>query len=89
LNFPADVLVKAKLTKEIYDCFNIKPRQAFKGKTDYLLLFENENEIKALVPRLNAISGMDCRGIIVTARGENVDFVSRFFGPNLGLMKIL
>ena len=28
---------------------------------------------------------MDCRGVIVTAPGKDVDFVSRFFGPQSGV----
>jgi PhzF family phenazine biosynthesis protein len=85
LNFPSDVPVETEMTDEIRKCFNIEPKQVFKGKTDYLLVFDNENEIKTITPRLDIISGVDCRGIIVTARGKDVDFVSRFFGPQSGV----
>lgn len=85
LNFPADVFEETEMTDKLRECFNIEPLKSFKGKTDYLLVYDNENEIKTIIPRLNIISEMDCRGIIVTARGKDVDFVSRFFGPQSGV----
>lgn len=85
LNFPTDVPAETEMTNEIRECFNILPRQVFKGKSDYLLVYDNENEIKTILPRLDIISEVNCRGIIVTARGKDVDFVSRFFGPQSGV----
>jgi PhzF family phenazine biosynthesis protein len=85
LNFPADITSEASENKTIGECFNIKPKQIFRGKTDYMLIFSTETEIKQLIPNLGQIKALDCRGVIVTAPGENVDFVSRFFGPQSGV----
>ncbi len=85
LNFPADFVEPAELTSAITECFNIRPKYAFRGRTDYMLVFENEEDIERLIPDLSRISKLDCRGVIVTARGNNVDFVSRFFGPQSGV----
>jgi PhzF family phenazine biosynthesis protein len=85
LNFPADVYEKIELSDELNDCFNIKPQSAFKGKTDYLLIFNEEEEIQNLIPEYDNISKLTARGVIVTAKGTNVDFVSRFFGPKVGI----
>ncbi|MDR2919466.1 MAG: PhzF family phenazine biosynthesis protein [Tannerella sp.] len=85
LNFPADTLQSIELTSEITNGFNIKPHLAFKGKTDYLLIYDNENEIRSLKPDLNIISKLDARGIIVSSKGEKNDFVSRFFAPRVGV----
>jgi PhzF family phenazine biosynthesis protein len=85
LNFPADVIVQAKQNIQIGDCFNIRPMHIFRGKTDYMLVFGSETDIKLLIPDLNKIKALDCRGVIVTAPGERVDFVSRFFGPQSGV----
>lgn len=85
LNFPVDKLHSIELTSEITDGFNIKPHSAFKGKTDYLLIYDNENEIRSLKPDLNIISKLDARGIIVSSEGEKTDFVSRFFAPQVGV----
>lgn len=85
LNFPADTVEEVSLTKELTDCFDIKPKHAFKGISDYMLVYENKNQIKTLQPNLSEISKLNCRGIIVTAKGDLVDFVSRFFAPQSGI----
>jgi predicted PhzF superfamily epimerase YddE/YHI9 len=38
-----------------------------------------------LQPNLSVIERLNARGLIVTAKGEQVDFVSRFFGPQCGV----
>lgn len=85
LNFPADHLTPVALSDELTACFNIQPRLAFRGKTDYMLVFDQEDEIKDLVPVFPSIAAIEARGIIVTAPGNAVDFVSRFFAPQSGV----
>jgi PhzF family phenazine biosynthesis protein len=87
LNFPSDIYDHIILTPELTDGFNIKPFEAYIGKTDYMLVFENENQIRDLRPDVQIISKLKCRGVIVTARGSNVDFVSRFFAPQSGIFE--
>ncbi len=85
LNFPTDILIPIELSEDLASCFDIRPQLALKGKTDYMLVFAREAEIKDLRPALDKIARLNCRGVIVTARGENVDFVSRFFAPQSGI----
>ena len=88
LDFPTDQVEIAELSPELIKCFNIRPTEAFKGKTDYMLVFHNEQEIKNLQPDLAVISSLKARGVIATAKGDEVDFVSRFFGPQSGVTHI-
>lgn len=85
LDFPADTFTQVALSGEITDCFNITPKLAFKAKTDYMLVFEQEQEINNIIPDFEAISKLKARGVIVTAKGDAVDFVSRFFAPQSGI----
>ena len=85
LNFPTDVFEPINLFNELTIGFDIKPIEALKGKTDYLLVFENENQIKNINPNFEKISKLKGRGVIVTSKGDNVDFVSRFFAPQSGI----
>ncbi|HJS01166.1 MAG TPA: PhzF family phenazine biosynthesis protein [Flavobacterium sp.] len=85
LNFPADTFEAIELTTQIAAAFNTKPQLAFKGKTDYMLLFNNEEEILNLQPDFEKLSKLEARGIIVTAKGNTTDFVSRFFAPQSGV----
>ena len=50
-----------------------------------LAVFKNEEEIIKIKPNFSALVNLPYNGIIATAPGENVDFVSRFFGPKLGI----
>jgi PhzF family phenazine biosynthesis protein len=85
LDFPTDVFSRVELSPEIISCFNIQPIEAFKGKTDYMIIFQNEEDIRNLQPDLIAIGKLKVRGVIVTAKGNQVDFVSRFFAPQSGI----
>lgn len=85
LNFPTDVFEKVALTKELTDGFDILPIEALRGKTDLVLVFNNESQIKNIKPNLPRIATLGGRGVIVTAKGDAVDFVSRFFAPQAGI----
>ncbi|MFD1141885.1 PhzF family phenazine biosynthesis protein [Larkinella insperata] len=64
----------------------IKPVEVLKGKTDYLIVFENEQQVLELKPDFREMATIPARGIIVTAPGsDSIDFVSRFFGPQSGI----
>lgn len=85
LNFPSDELTTVPMTEELTNCFDREPVLAFKGKTDYLLVFETEEDIREVKPHLEVISKLDARGLIISAKGNVVDFVSRFFAPQVGI----
>jgi PhzF family phenazine biosynthesis protein len=85
LNFPSDEIKETELTKALLGAFDIRPGLALKGRSDYMLVFEDEQEVKAARPDLRQIAGLDCRGLIITSKGDDVDFVSRFFAPQLGV----
>ncbi len=85
LNFPSDSVEPVELTSDLIAGFNLEPVEAYKGKTDFMLVFENESQVKELVPEIDLIAKIDARGIIVTAPGDTADFVSRFFAPQSGI----
>ena len=51
----------------------------------YLAVLEDESAVLGLAPDMAAILALDRRGVIVTAPGQECDFVSRFFAPALGI----
>ncbi len=85
LNFPTDPCKKAELPESLITAFNFQPKESFKGKTDYLLLFESQKQIEQLQADFFKLLNAGARGIIVTAPGKDVDFVSRFFAPAVGV----
>lgn len=85
LDLPADSAKKVDLASELADCFNIMPIEVFKGRSDYMLVYDDEQQILDLKPDSKEIAALDARGVIVTARGKDADFVSRFFAPQSGV----
>ncbi len=85
LDFPTDTLNKIQWFNEMNAGFNLIPLEGYKGKTDYLLVFENEDQIKNIQPNYPIIATWKVRGVIITAKGKQVDFVSRFFAPQSGV----
>ena len=62
-----------------------KVLEVYRGIDDFMVVVEGETEVKDLKPDFNEISKLDSRGLIVTAHGVDVDFVSRWFGPQTGV----
>lgn len=85
LDFPTDILQKIELNHDLTSPFKEMPIAAFKGKDDIMLVFEDEESIRKMKPRLDLISLIKSRGIIVTSASNKYDFVSRFFGPQSGI----
>ncbi|MGP8217556.1 MAG: PhzF family phenazine biosynthesis protein [Bacteroidia bacterium] len=85
LNFPTDEYERVKTPAELSIALNITTKECYKGRTDYMLIYENEDQIRQLKPNLTAMKLVDCRGVACTARGKTADFVTRFFAPRAGV----
>jgi PhzF family phenazine biosynthesis protein len=85
LDFPADFVHPIELNPVFTEAFGVQPIESFKGRTDYLLVFESEEIIRNMNPNFHLLKQTDARGIMVTAKGTTVDFVSRFFAPGVGI----
>jgi PhzF family phenazine biosynthesis protein len=85
LDFPCDTISQIEVEPIHSSGLSKAPSAVYKGKTDYLFVYDSEADIRALQPDFEALKIHPVRGIIVTAPGENVDFVSRFFGPACGV----
>ena len=85
LDFPTDTLKKCNLPDQIIESLDKEPVECLIGRSDYLLLYRNEADITGLRPDFRKLARADGRGIIVTAPGSDVDFVSRFFAPQSGI----
>ena len=96
LDFPIDVVQRANVQPPalMTSLGGEKPLAVFKGKTDYMVIYETQEQIEALTPDFREMSTVPARGIIVTAPArpsngfgetDDIDFVSRFFGPLTGI----
>ncbi|GGG39634.1 isomerase [Croceivirga lutea] len=85
LDFPTDETTILENKNEINEAIGLAPLVTIKGKTDYLLIYRSQKEIEAITPNFHLVNQLDCRGVIVSAPGEKVDFVSRFFAPQCSI----
>lgn len=85
MNFPAVEPEQAEGPFVLFQALGIaKTSEVFKSD-DYMVVLESEQKVGGLVPDFRMLNEVDARGIIVTAPGDEVDFVSRFFAPQAGI----
>lgn len=82
LNFPSRKPSVSDIPEIILDAFEIKPMEVLKDR-DYILVYEKEEMIRKIEPNKKILDqiNLDPGGIVITAKGEEVDFVSRYFTP--------
>jgi PhzF family phenazine biosynthesis protein len=82
LDFPSRMPVQAELPELIAKGLGKKPLEVWKSR-DYIAVYEDEDIIRNLSPLRSVLDqvNLDPGGIIITAKGKDVDFVSRFFTP--------
>ncbi len=88
LDFPSRKPYPSDVPQIILDAFQVKPVEVLKSR-DYVLVYKTEEIIRSMEPDqgiLNQIN-LDPGGIVVTAKGDEVDFVSRFFTPQASIFE--
>jgi PhzF family phenazine biosynthesis protein len=84
LDFPAASFTRVETPEIIIRSLGKKSSEVYVSN-DYLVVFDSEKEITDLNPDFQLLSQLESRGVIVTAKGTDVDFVSRFFAPAVGI----
>src|SRR5688572_15764614 len=84
MDFPSRPASPVEAPAGLIEAIGAEPTEILKAN-DYLLVFENEAQVKAIQPDLGALKKVASRGVIVSAPGGSSDFVSRFFAPAVGV----
>lgn len=85
MNLPADKPEESEVTPLLSRAVGTKPIQAIRGKNILMAVIESESELRSLIPEIYTVMQVHPNGLIITAKGDNVDFVSRSFFPNMGI----
>ncbi|MFP6688598.1 MAG: PhzF family phenazine biosynthesis protein [Alphaproteobacteria bacterium] len=80
MDFPAQPGGEIAVGEDMIAALGAEPSFLFGGE-DFMAVFERESQIAAIEPDFVALKKFERRGVIITAPGEEVDFVSRFFAP--------
>lgn len=84
MNFPTSRLNESKPPAFLEEAVGLPAQECYRD-TDYLYVVESEEQVRNLEPDIRELKRADARGIIVTAPGDEFDFVSRFFAPAAGV----
>lgn len=82
IDFPASVPKETSAPKDLLAGLGISVEKVL-AAFDYVVVVESEAVVTSIEPDFALLSRLDLRGVIVTAPGDNVDFVSRCFFPKL------
>ena len=84
LDFPTQAPLARAVDAELQQLVG-QPLQAAFTTRELMVVLESEAAVRACQPDLNALAQWPFLGLIVTAPGEQHDFVSRYFAPALGV----
>ena len=84
LDFPTRQQKRCEVTPQFCEALGAEPSELYQAR-DYFAVFRDSAEIRALQPEMAKLLLLPNDGVIVTAPGEDCDFVSRFFVPKQGI----
>ena len=84
MDFPARPGATVDAPSALLTGLGVVPRQVLVADY-YLAVFDTIGEVIALAPDFHRLEALDRIGVIVSAPGTDVDFVSRFFAPGVGV----
>jgi PhzF family phenazine biosynthesis protein len=84
MDFPSTKALPSSAPDDLIKGLGKIPREVYRSR-DYMAVYDSEQEIRDICPDLASLRNLDCVGTIITAPGENADFVSRFFAPGYGV----
>ena len=85
LNFPVDYPAEVESDPLFFEILGIKPLRLLRGKDDFLAIFKSQKQIEEMRPKFSLLKKVDARGLVISAPGDDVDFVSRCFYPEAGI----
>lgn len=85
MDFPAKRPEPVDMPAGLLQALGLSDAQALLRTDDYLVVIEDETLIDGLKPDFAALAAFDVRGVAVTAPSASFDFVSRWFGPRVGV----
>lgn len=86
MNFPTDdIKVVENPPENLLKSLNVEPVVVYVGREDYLVVVDNQKVVEECAPDFRLLKSIGGRGVIVSAKGKEVDFVSRGFFPAAGI----
>jgi predicted PhzF superfamily epimerase YddE/YHI9 len=84
MDFPSRPAVRCDPPPGLAEALGRSPAEVWKAR-DVMAVFDSEHVVRGLSPSFDRIRALGVFGVIATAPGSDVDFVSRFFAPLMGI----
>ena len=84
LDFPVSEIRQCDITDMMEQAIGCKVKDAYISR-DLMLVLDSETDVLKVNPDISLIKKIAKHGVIVTAKGDTADFVSRVFAPNVGI----
>jgi PhzF family phenazine biosynthesis protein len=85
LDFPVSRAEPAALPEGLVDALGTAPAESLRAGGRIMAVYDSAAQVRALAPDMAAVARLAPGGLLVTAPGEEHDFVSRFFAPSKGI----
>jgi PhzF family phenazine biosynthesis protein len=87
LDFPARPLSEVDAPEGLLEALGVTSGWVGRDPDDYVVLLDDEEAVRGCAPDFAALREIETRGLSITAAAAQpeVDFVSRFFAPRLGI----
>lgn len=85
MDFPAKQPLAVEAPAGLLKALGLSGASAVYRSDDYVVMIDDASLLDPLQPDFVALSAFDVRGIAVTAPGRGYDFVTRWFGPRVGV----
>ena len=88
MDLPSRMPVVSELPEIIQKSLNIEPKEVLKSR-DYVLVYDSEEQIKNVKVDRQIFDqiNLDPGGVVITAMGDESDFVSRYFTPQSSILE--
>lgn len=84
LDFPRQAVEPVETSALLEEALGVKPVEVY-AADDWMIVLESESQVRELQPNMALLKQLERRGVIVTAKGDECDFVSRFFAPKYAI----
>ena len=85
MDFPAKAVEPAEAPAGLSEALGVPVEWVGLNGMDYLVLTTDEAAVRNAIPNHPEIAKLPVRGVIITAKSTDYDFVSRFFAPGSGV----
>lgn len=85
MDFPSRMPEEFRLTEQMVEALGVKPIETYLGR-DLMFVLEREEDVQNASPDFSKLEKLsDGLGVLITAKSEKYDFVSRCFFPKLNV----